>query len=51
MSTKLLMTVEQFEHFAQTAEARYELVDGELVPLSSGVYLYNRIRDLAGHLL
>jgi Uma2 family endonuclease len=29
----------------------YELVEGELHPLSSGTYRHNRIRDLIGYLL
>ena len=51
MSTKTLITVEQFGqmHFADTED--YELVEGELVPLSSGTYRHNRSRDLLGHLL
>jgi Uma2 family endonuclease len=51
MSTKTLMTVEQFAQM-QTADTEdYELVDGELIPLSSATYLHNRIRDLFVYLL
>jgi Uma2 family endonuclease len=45
------MTVEQFAQM-QTADTEdYELVDGELIPLSSGTPRHNKIRDLTGHLL
>jgi Uma2 family endonuclease len=51
MSTKTLMTVQEFEQM-QTAETEdYELVDGELVPLPSGTPIHAEIRDLVGHLL
>jgi Uma2 family endonuclease len=51
MSSKPLITVEQFGamHFSDTED--YELVEGELIPLSSGTYRHNKIRDLLGHLL
>jgi len=44
MSTATLMTAEQFAqmHTAETED--YELVDGELIPLSSGTPKHNRIR-------
>jgi Uma2 family endonuclease len=51
MSTKTLMTVQEFAQM-QTAETEdYELVDGELVPLPSGTIRHAKIRDLIGHLL
>jgi Uma2 family endonuclease len=51
MSTKAPMTFEQFAQL-QTADTEdYELVEGELRPLSSGTYRHNRIRDLIGYLL
>jgi Uma2 family endonuclease len=51
MSTKALMTVEQFVQM-QTADTEdYELVAGELIPLSSGTPRHNKIRDFIGHLL
>ncbi len=51
MSAKTLITVEQFGnmHFCDTED--YELVGGELIPLSRGTYRHNKIRDLIGHLL
>ena len=51
MSTKALLTAEQFGQmrFADTED--YELVEGELVPLSSGTFRHNKNRDLMGHLL
>ena len=46
MSTKTLMTVQEFEQM-QTAETEdYELVDGELIPLPSGTPKHSKIRDL-----
>jgi Uma2 family endonuclease len=51
MGTKTLMTIEQFSQM-QTADTEdYELVEGELVPLSSATPLHAGIRDLIGHLL
>jgi Uma2 family endonuclease len=45
MSTKALMTVEQFAEL-QTGEAEdYELVDGELISLPNGTPRHNTIRD------
>ena len=51
MGTKALITVEQFAqmHCADTED--YELVEGELIPLSSGTFRHNKIRDLLCHLL
>ena len=51
MSTKTLMTVEQFAQMRTGDTEDYELVDGELIPLSSGTPRHNLIRDLLGHLL
>jgi Uma2 family endonuclease len=46
MATKTLMTVEQFSQM-QTADTEdYELVEGELVPLSSATPLHAEIRRL-----
>ena len=51
MSTKTQMTVEEFGQL-QTGETEdYELVDGELIPLSSGTPRHNRIRSFLTHLL
>ncbi|MBY0503273.1 MAG: Uma2 family endonuclease [Bryobacteraceae bacterium] len=51
MSTKALMTVEQFARMETAETEDYELVEGELVPWSSGTPKHNKIRDLLGHLL
>ena len=45
------MTVEQFADMTTSETGDYELVEGELIPLSSGTYRHNKIRDLLGHLL
>lgn len=50
MSTKTLMTVEQFEQMGET-ETRYELVDGELIELPRASFQHNYIRDKIGRLL
>ncbi len=51
MSTKALMTVEQFAE-AMTAETEnFELVDGELIPMSGASHRHNRVKDLLGHFL
>ncbi len=46
MATKALMTVEEFAEM-DTAE-NYELVDGELIPLSSPILFHDIIRDRLG---
>ena len=51
MSTKAMMTVEQFAQMDTADTERYELVEGELIPLSSGTPRHCKIRDLAGDLL
>ena len=45
MSTKTLMTVEQFVQMDCAENQDYELVDGELIPLSSPILLHAIIRD------
>jgi Uma2 family endonuclease len=51
MATKALMTVEQFAQM-QTADTEdYELVRGELIPLSSGTLRHAAIRDGLVYLL
>jgi Uma2 family endonuclease len=50
MSTKTLMTVDEFAQM-QTAETEnYELVDGELIPLPSATPRHAKIRDLVSRL-
>ena len=51
MSTKAMMTVEQFAQMDTADTERYELVEGELIPLSSGTFEHSKIRDLVGHLM
>ena len=46
MSTKTLMTVEQFAQRNTADTEDFELVEGELIPLSSGTPLHSEIRDL-----
>jgi Uma2 family endonuclease len=45
MATKTLMTVEEFVHLDVPENENFELVDGELVPLSSPTPLHSLIRD------
>ena len=45
MSTKALMTVEQFACLITPDTEKYELVDGELIPLSGATCRHNIIRD------
>jgi Uma2 family endonuclease len=51
MAAKALMTVGQFAqmHMADTED--YELVAGELIPMSSGTFRHARIRDLIVRLI
>lgn len=51
MGTKALITVEQFAqmHWADTED--YELVEGELIPLSSGTFRHAKIRGRLERLL
>src|SRR5258708_7924653 len=51
MSTKALMTVEQFAQIHTADTEDYGLVEGELIPLATGTYRHNKTRDLLGHLL
>ena len=51
MSTKTLMTVEQFARMNIADTEDFELVDGELIPLFSGTPLHGEVRDLTGDML
>ncbi len=51
MATKTLMTVEEFMPLFESSDAWYELVEGEVVAVSPGMFLHNRIRDRLLHLL
>jgi Uma2 family endonuclease len=44
MSTASLMTVEQFAQMRTSETEDYELVEGELIPLSSGTPLHAKVR-------
>ena len=45
MSTKTLMTAEEFAHMETAENESYELVHGELIPLPSAIPLHAVIRD------
>lgn len=45
MATKTLMTVEEFIPLLESRDARYELVEGEIVTVSPGMFLHNQVRD------
>jgi Uma2 family endonuclease len=51
VSTKTLMTVEQFAQMHTADTEDYELVDGELIPLSSGTPRHARIRGRVDRLV
>ena len=51
MSTKVLMTVEQFAQLQTSDTEDYELVEGEVIPFSTRTPRHNKTRDLIGHLL
>ena len=48
MATKTLLTVEEFARIFERRDRFYELVEGELITVSPGMFLHNRVRD---HLL
>src|SRR5438445_108269 len=49
MSAKTMLTVEQFEQFAEraqeTAAVSYELDQGELVEMAAPTFFHNQVRD------
>ena len=51
MATQTLMTIEQFAALETLDTEDYELVEGELIPLSSGTLRHTKIRDFIGYLL
>lgn len=51
MATATLMTVEEFSRMSTSDTEDYELVEGELIPLSSGNPIHADIRGLLEHLL
>jgi Uma2 family endonuclease len=51
MATKTLMTVEEFMPLLESRDVWYELVEGEVVTVSPGMFQHNRIRDKLLHIL
>ena len=51
MSTTTLITAEQFAHMHTPETEDYELVEGDLIPLSSATPLHAKVRDQLGDLL
>jgi Uma2 family endonuclease len=51
MATKTLLTVEEFMPYLEADDVWYELVEGELVVVSPGMFLHNRVRDRLLYLL
>ena len=45
MATKTLMTVEEFKPLLESRDVWYELVEGEVITVSPGMFLHNRVRD------
>ena len=45
MATKTLLTVEEFAQIFERRDCFYELVEGELITVSPGMFLHNRVRD------
>ena len=51
MGTKTHWTVEEFTPLLESRDVWYELVEGEVVTVSPGMFLHNRVRDHLLHLL
>jgi len=45
MATKTLLTVEEFLRLPEPLDCSYELVEGELITVSPGMFLHNYVRD------
>jgi Uma2 family endonuclease len=45
MATKTLLTVEEFVRLPEPLDCSYELVEGELITVSPGMFLHNYVRD------
>ena len=45
MATKTLLTVEEFLRLPEPLDCSYELVEGELITVSPGMFLHNSVRD------
>jgi Uma2 family endonuclease len=50
-TSKALLTIEEFVRLPEPPDFWYELVEGELVKVSPGMLLHNRVRDRLLHLL
>ncbi len=51
MATKTLLSVEEFLRLPEPVDAHYELVEGELVTVSPGMFRHNHVRDTVLFLL
>lgn len=51
MATKTLLTVDEFKPLFESRKGWCELVEGEVVAVSPGMFLHNRVRDRLLHLL
>jgi Uma2 family endonuclease len=51
MATKTLLTVEEFIPLLDADDAWYELVEGEVITVSPGMFEHNHVRDRLLHLL
>jgi Uma2 family endonuclease len=45
MATKTLLTVEEFVRLPEPLDCSYELVEGELITVSPGMFRHNKVRD------
>ena len=45
MATKTLLTVEEFLRLPEPLDCSYELVEGELITVSPGMFRHNKVRD------
>jgi Uma2 family endonuclease len=45
MATKTLLTVDEFLRLPEPLDCSYELVEGELITVSPGMFLHNTVRD------
>src|SRR5208283_3412479 len=45
MATKTLLTIEEFLRLPEPLDCSYELVEGELITVSPGMFLHNYVRD------
>jgi Uma2 family endonuclease len=45
MATKTLLTVEEFLRLPEPLDFAYELVEGELITVSPGMFRHNQVRD------